>query len=197
MEKKFILVGLEEEKSKKISEVIGSKTCKKIIDFLSNTKHASAKEISQETNIPMNTMDYNLKKLLDSELIQKKKDFFWSKKGRKISLYELSNKSIIISPKKSNIKKLKSLIPAFLITGASTVAVYAYEKIKTSSRLVEKTSQYASGLDYAEGINQASIAIPEKSGEMFQYTPPIFWIWFLLGAMLTIFIFAIINWRKL
>ena len=118
-ENHFMLISLEDSKSKAISEVLGSKTCKKIIAYLSERKEASQKDLSDALNIPMNTLDYNIKKLVESGFIQKKKEFFWSKKGKKIIMYELSNKSIVISPKKSTSQKFKSIIPAFILTAAN------------------------------------------------------------------------------
>ena len=129
-ENHFMLISLEDSKSKAISEVLGSKTCKKIISYLSEKKEASQQDLSKALDIPMNTLDYNIKKLLESGFIQKRKNFFWSKKGKKIILYELSNKSIVISPKKSSQQKLKSIAPAFILTLAGTFAVWTYEKIK-------------------------------------------------------------------
>ena len=100
---------MNDEKSKTLAGVLGNKTCKKIIDFLITKNEASEKDIANALNIPINTAEYNLKKLVDSGLIQRAKNFFWSKKGKKIPLYRLSNKSIIISPKSSNIgSKIKS-----------------------------------------------------------------------------------------
>jgi hypothetical protein len=45
-DEKFILTSLDDENSKAISEVLGSKTCKKIIDFLAETKEASEQDIA-------------------------------------------------------------------------------------------------------------------------------------------------------
>ena len=63
MDDKFILMGLNDKRSKKIAEVLGNKTCKKIIDYLAETKQASEKDIADALNIPINTTEYNLKKL--------------------------------------------------------------------------------------------------------------------------------------
>src|SRR4030042_1138609 len=128
-EDSFMLVSLNDEKSKEIAEVLSSSTCKKIINYLAQHKEASQKDLSDALKIPMNTLDYNIKKLLNSGFIEKRKNFFWSKKGKKIIMYELSNKSIIISPKKSPSKKIKSILPAFIITLAGTFAIWVFERM--------------------------------------------------------------------
>jgi len=190
-EEKFILVSLEESRSKEISEVLGSKTCKKIMGYLSENKEASQKDLSDQLKIPMNTLDYNMKKLLSSGIIQKRKNFFWSKKGKKIVMYELSNKSIVISPKKSVGKKIKSVIPAVLISAAGTFAIWVYENLHLSRQSLEAdsiTNELASGL-----IAKAEDIAPT----LISYQPTPAWTWFLIGTILTIIVLLIANWRKL
>lgn len=190
-EDNFILVSLNDEKSKSIAEVIGSKTCKKIINYLAETKEASQKDLSTALKIPLNTIEYNIKKLLDSSFIQKTKNFFWSKKGKKIIMYKLSKKSIIISHKKSNISKFKSILPAFIFGISATFAIGVYEKIRNTSQdlvarspeLIAKSSNTFAG---SQSVNlfENSVGFP-------------IWIWFLLGFLIAITIISIVNWRKL
>ena len=82
---KFILMGMDDKRSKKIAEVLGNKTSKKILDYLTDIKEASEKDISDSLNMPINTIEYNLKKLLEAGLVEKTKNFFWSKRGKKIN----------------------------------------------------------------------------------------------------------------
>jgi predicted transcriptional regulator len=187
---KFMLISMEDETSKAVAEVLVSKTCKKIINYLAEIKEASQKDLSDALKIPMNTLDYNVKKLLESGFIQKKKNFFWSKKGKKIVMYELSNKSIVISPKKSTAEKIKSIIPAFILTAAGTFAVAVFEKI-TSARAVIGMENYDSSME--------SAILSEVAKAPTMITPQAFpiWGWFLAGSLLAIFIISIINWRKL
>ncbi len=114
---KFILMNMDDERSKYIAEVMGNQTCKKILDYLAETKEASEKDISDALNIPINTVEYNLNKLVKSGLVEKAKNFFWSRKGRKIDMYKLSRKHIIISPgaRKPSLSAIKMLIPVFLV----------------------------------------------------------------------------------
>jgi predicted transcriptional regulator len=212
---KYIMVSLEDERSKSVAEVLGSKTCKKVIGYLAEIKEASQKDISEALKIPMNTLDYNMKKLLESGFIQKRKNFFWSKKGKKIAMYEISNKSIIIKP--SNFRtagdKIKSLVPAFLITAAGTFAAWVYEKIVYSNPIqTVKTSGetlvYSATAGNAQKIGEVAMNtvaptaaqnitdITAGSGIYSMIGMPL-WAWFMLGALLGIFILSIVNWRKL
>ena len=69
MDDKFIMMNLDDERSKKVAEVLGNKTCKKILDHLSETKEASEKDIADALGIPINTTEYNLKKLIGVGLV--------------------------------------------------------------------------------------------------------------------------------
>ncbi len=205
-ENHFILVSLDDSKSEAISKVLGNKSCKKIIAYLSEKKEASQNDLSNALNIPLNTLDYNIKKLLESGFIQKKKDFFWSKKGKKIIMYELSNKSIIISPKKSNFKKIKSIMPAFIITAIATSAIWIYEKTKYSlnyskQSLVEPAREYIvkeSPEVLLRGADAGNIiATSSDYAPLALSTPHLVWPWFLAGALIITLILSIVNWKKL
>ncbi len=116
-EKRYILVSMNDERAKSIAKVLGDKNCDKIINYLMEKKEASEKDIADALNIKLNTIEYNLKKLLKSELIKKSKNFFWSKKGKKINMYQLSNKSIVISPTSSKISSgIRAILPIILIS---------------------------------------------------------------------------------
>ncbi len=195
-ENNYILISLDDNKSKAISEVLSSPTCKKIINHLAETPEASQKDLSDALKIPLNTVEYNIKKLLDSGFVQKRKNFFWSKKGKKIVMYELSNKSIIISHKKKVSEKLKSIIPAFILTAVGTFSVWVYEKLKYASNSVvdagEEILRTAS-----DGVAKAGSAAPVSPDTLISPIGTPLWLWFLVGGIIAIGIFSIVNWRKL
>lgn len=197
-ENNYILVSLDDEKSKAISEVLSSKTSKKIINYLAGTKEASQKDLSDALSIPLNTVEYNIKKLLDSGFVQKRKNFFWSKKGKKIIMYELSNKSIVISHKKKISEKIKSIIPGFILAAVGTFAVWVYEKIKYASNSVADSGRevlYAATESASDSIGKAGGVVPQEALITPIGTP--LWLWFLIGSLIAIFIIAVVNWRKL
>ncbi len=109
------MMNLNDEKSSEISEILGNKTCKKILGLLAERESAlSVGDISRELKLPINTADYNVKKLLEAGFINKSSSFFWSVKGKKIPTYSLANKKILISTKKS----FKGIIASVLAGGA-------------------------------------------------------------------------------
>jgi len=189
MEKKYLLISMEDDRVRALSGVLGNKTCKKVIDFLAEKKEASEKDIADELKTPLNTIEYNLKKLLAAELVEKAKTFFWSKKGKKIPMYRLSNKSIIISPSSSRISsKIKSVLPAVLISGVGAILV---QKIFVVKKIVENEALLG-GAKLAEGSVQSNAQEALLYLNMSELG-----IWFLAGAIFALLIMIILNWRKL
>ena len=184
----FLLISLDDEKSKPLAEVLLSKICKEIINLLAQNE-LSEKDISERLNSPINTIEYNLKKLLKAELIEKSSNFFWSVKGKKIPTYKLSNKTIIISPKKSNLNsKIKSLLPVAILVGVGTFLIKNLTKIKPiefqDSNLLKTTIESSGAESFVQNANIFWTSVPA-------------WFWFLSGAIIVCAIFYILNWRKI
>jgi DNA-binding transcriptional ArsR family regulator len=182
---------MDDERAGKIANIFGNNTCKKIIDFLANKIEASEKEISDSLNIPLNTAEYNLNKLLEAGLIEKAKKFFWSKKGKKIPLYKLSNKSIVISPKNKKLSsKIKTILP---IAAVSVLVAFIIRQFSINSVIMLRQDKSEAFYPPAEG---ALASIPANVSS-FLTQPVDGWLWFLAGAVFAIVILMIINWRKL
>ncbi len=188
MAEKYLLFSLEDEQSKKLGEVISNSTCKKIASLLGE-KELSETDIARELKIPVNTVEYNLKKLLQAGIIEKSKQFFWSVKGKKIDIYKIANKLIVISPKKSNIySKLRGLVPVALILGIFTSFLAWY-------RSQPNFSQRLSDLAPAS-MESAKLSLPATNMAQSSVST-ISWEWFLVGSLIAIIAFAIFNWKKL
>lgn len=126
-EDSFILVNLKEDKAKKLAQVISNETSRKILDFLVK-KEASESEIAKELNIPISTIHYSLMHLKEVNLVQVD-EFHYSKKGKVVDHYKLSNKMVIIAPMQPSVESIKDrlmkLFPAFLVSiaGAATLRI--------------------------------------------------------------------------
>jgi len=190
MDKKYVLISLEDGKAKKISKILGSRTCKKIIDFLSDVKEASEKDIAEALEMPLNTLEYNLKKLVDVEFVEKTKNFFWSKKGKKIPMYKLSNKSVIISPRNKLSKDIKSVLPAAIISGVGALMIRQYFLFKQKVPGIE---QKVFSAESAE--NFAEVTIQGRDLLVTHFSSA--WLWFLTGAIFALMIFLIFKFIKL
>jgi DNA-binding transcriptional ArsR family regulator len=195
-----ISVSIDDNRIKDIAEAITNKTCKRILNYLTENEKTIS-EISIELDIPINTVEYNIKKLLNTGLIEKK-SFWWSIKGKKMPTYTVSNKRIIISPKKE-INNLKYLI-ALGVTGIISLII---KNITQPAKIVyEKTTPLLN--DFSNELIKSTADsflenTPQQTSQIINtvtYFPKIgFGEWFLFGAwfvILLFFIFSIVSERR-
>ncbi|MEM4702932.1 MAG: helix-turn-helix domain-containing protein [Candidatus Pacearchaeota archaeon] len=181
MTEKYLLFSLEDEKAKKLGEVVSSKTCKKIVNLLAE-KEASEQGIARELKIPISTVEYNLKKLLDAGIIEKSKNFFYSIKGKKIDMYKVVNKLIVIAPKKTSIySKIKNIVPATIISAALTVFLALYYKSRSFAQQI--------AMEKATALNGTQAVVASQAFSQ--------WLWFALGCAIAIIVLVAWNWKRL
>ncbi len=177
MTEKYITIDIEDPRAAKIAEVISNKTAKRILTAIAE-KEMSESEIARELGIPLNTTGYNVKKLADSGLIEKVNRFFWSSRGKRINTYRISDKKIVISPKMIT----KGIIPAVL--GSSIVAFGIKVFVDNANKIDYAAEKSAASSTVASEMSRATANYPEA------------WAWFLLGALITLLIILVWNWRK-
>ena len=197
MSNKFLMFNLDDDKAKSLGEVISNPTSKKIVNFLAENE-ASESDIAKALKIPANTVNYNVKRLVDAGLIEPTKKFFWSSKGKKVLSYKVANKLIVISPKKSSnvYNKLKSIVPVVLISGILTVFVsWYYKSIFMASQNLAADKEILKE-SYQSGVSGVMDA---ASSEIFTNVPtvPEAWMWFGLGSLVTIIIYSMWNWKRI
>jgi DNA-binding transcriptional ArsR family regulator len=123
--KSFLLVSLKESKAKKLAEVISNNTCRRMLDYLASKQDATESEIAKELGIPISTVNYNMKALVEAKLV-KSDEYHYSPKGKEVNHYRLANQYVIIAPegeKELIREKLKSIIPTALIMGAAAAII--------------------------------------------------------------------------
>jgi len=192
MTEKYVSIDINDPRSTKIAEALSNPTSKKILNLLAE-RELSASDISNLLKQPLNTITYNLDKLIETGLIEKSKTFFWSAKGKKIPTYTLSNKKIMISPKTIS----KSILPALI--GTTIVALGINYFSTTNSTTMGAASNQLSA-DYASGV--ALTATNEMAKFAPQYCPqqviqtcasqPL-WAYFILGALTLALIYLLWN----
>ncbi|MEM4267854.1 MAG: helix-turn-helix domain-containing protein [Candidatus Woesearchaeota archaeon] len=124
-EENFLLVSLKEDKAKKLAQVISNDTSRKILDFLTKRKDATESEIARQLGLPISTVHYNLQHLHEAKLIQAE-EFHYSKKGKEVLHYSLTNKFVVIAPKETPevfFQKLKEIMPVFIMVALAAIAI--------------------------------------------------------------------------
>ena len=192
--KNFLLLSLEDNKIKKISNVISNESCRKILDYLAN-KEATESELALKLGIPISTVHYNLQQLMETELVSAD-EFHYSAKGKEVSHYRLANKYIIIAPKNTHgIKeKLKSILPVVLIVGGAALAVQLVTNYFSGGRLAA-AGQMAGDAGLAKTAAAPIIAQETaiQAARQAQTAIPNIALWFLAGAIFSLLAYFIIS----
>tara|TARA_Y100000310_G_C20683179_1_gene817331 strand:- start:425 stop:994 length:570 start_codon:yes stop_codon:yes gene_type:complete len=186
MDKKFILVSMDDEKSKELGTVISNDTSRKILDLLGEKSDLSPQQIAKKLKLNLSTVTYNIKHLKEQGLI-KASDFAWSDKGRKIELYSLANKIVIIAPKGFDFKDtLKKIIPIGLIGGAITLGLKLLSSFKSMG--AEIMAEEARGtLELAEeSVVQSSQGL----------IPADLWIYALVLTFILVLLIVLLDFRR-
>ena len=203
----FLLVDLNEKKTKKLAETITSDTSRKILNYLTEKEHDTEANISKELKIPISTVHYHLQKLTEARLIIAE-EFHYSKKGRKVNHYKLANKYIIIAPKK--VSGLKQALKNVLPVGIIALGISAIIKLMTS--FTTRIGSFSGDLQKAAPMleSTADQAIMESAPVAQQVateclprittSQPDIALWFLVGSLSAIVIYLLIiiikEWRK-
>jgi hypothetical protein len=208
---KYIAFDLDDEKIGELADVLDNKTCKKIINFLSE-RDASEGQIAKALNLKLSTANYNIDKLVKSGLVGKK-SFWWSVKGKKVPVYSLSNKSILISPKKKTLEGVKQYGLPVLLTGLGAyllrilmkpVSISKDAVVNSASEASVASASGAVAMKAGGGAGVAFQAAGEPVVETVVSNPDFWqtiiglasWHWFLMGAWFAIFLFFVLNIKR-
>lgn len=185
-----IMINLEDPRTGKIADVISNKSAKRILAILSE-KDMSINEIGKELGMRLNSVLYNIKKLVESGLIEETKVFLWSVKGKRIRKYRVVNKKIVISPK----RLIRGIIPAVLISGAVAFAIKLWTISLIEREGVKELTKKATDIVSEKAGGAASIAtqLPvEKTSEIIGTTQNA-WLWFFAGALFGLVVYLVWN----
>ena len=150
-------------------------------------------EASKKLNVPISTITYNLKLLNEQGLIVKE-DEVWSDKGRKVSLYSIAKKMILIIPKGFDWKdSLKKILPVFLLGTLATIGTWIYETMyKIPTRHV---SEFQLTVDESIVKSGEAVLLTNDAIEVTKSTN--YWPYVLgVTLLITLIIFIIELWRS-
>jgi len=193
-DEKFLLVSLNEDKAKKLAQIISNDTCRKIIDFLAE-KESTESEIAKQLKVPISTVHYNLQQLIKSKLVVAD-EFHYSKKGKEINHYRLANKYIIIAPKETpRIRTaLKKILPIGLITIIGAAVIEFFNGLfRTSAGVISAKSAMDMGMQQEAQILTAQVA-PQitrtiATSSIWKHIS----IWFLMGGLSVIIFYLLFE----
>ena len=184
----FLLVSLEEEKAKKLAQVLSNDTARKILDYLSKKDLVTETQIAKALKLPLSTVHYNLQHLVKSDLINDD-HYSYSEKGKQISHYSLSNKYVIIAPKKTEKLKqtLKKFLPVVFITTTVSVLIKYWQNIPLKTFSNKMMASYAEEAAVAGADMLARAPVAQEISVSNQE----FAIWFLFGSVFALLIYYV------
>jgi DNA-binding transcriptional ArsR family regulator len=209
MNNNFLLISLEEKKAKKIAEAINNETSRKILDALAKKEYTET-ELSKDLGIPISTVHYSMKQLVDANLVIVD-EFHYSSKGKEVNHYKLANKYIIIAPKGSDnrfMEALNKILPLTVITAVTGGVLTLFGLLRTGSSNMMIKSAAMDTADAAPRLMMASeetltTAGAEMAPQAIEVTRPFMQsepiAWFLIGALSIIiiyFLYEVIKKRK-
>lgn len=181
------MISLDDDKAKKLAEVISNDTSRKILSYLSE-QEATESGVSKSLRIPMSTVTYNLKNLIKAGLVETK-EFKWSTKGKEMDIFRVKKRYIIITPGKSEVKQdLKKLWPVVLggaVVGG-LIEIFTRKTIFIGEQMrdtVEKTTTGASEVAFATA--------PEVSTQVTQCS--YYGVYFFVGVIFVFLMFMIFR----
>jgi len=121
MDKEFDVIDMGDKKAEKFAEAIKNPTSKKIWQFLKKNV-SSQNDLSKKLNIPLPTVHYCLRQLIQAGLVEEA-DYYWSPKGNKVRLYKASKKLMVFAPDKTPF--LETHLRAVLGIAIAMIAVLA------------------------------------------------------------------------
>ena len=191
----FLLVDLNETKTKKLAETITSDTSRKILNYLAEKEQDTELNISKTLELPISTVHYHLQKLREAKLIEVE-EFHYSVKGREVNHYRLANKYIIIAPKKiSGLKqKLKGILPAAVASlgiGVIIKLVQSNTQFSATKIAAEASPEIARSLDQAVAESASQLTVEASAAPL--VSSPDIALWFLMGSITTIVLYILIE----
>jgi len=201
----YLMVSLEDSESKALAQVLSNDTSRAIMKYLTQNDKASESDISAALGLPLSTVHYNMQNLVASKLV-KATEFHYSKKGKEVLHYTLSNKIIVIAPsKEESFRLIRRVAPvAVLVAGLSLGvhfltrgAVNTYNIVANDASLLKAAPQIVAtggARNLTAFAAEAAQAVPPAAAPVAAssiYTSLVFW--FAIGAVVAVVAYIVID----
>jgi len=138
-----------DEQATKIAKAMSSQTASDILSLLA-AGAKSLTDITEQLKIPLTTVKYHTENLLDAGLI-KISETRYSIKGREVKMYALTDRLLIVAPKRTNVRDLLLKYSSlFAIVVAGSLSVFALAPL-FGPQAVPEAASFAMNSAGAEG----------------------------------------------
>lgn len=187
-EERFVVVPLGSD-SKKIGQVIGSESCRRILDSLA-TEPASASQLAEKMEVPLTTVQYDIEKLLGAGLIRVER-VVRTEKMRQMKIYGPVRKLIVVVPERlasgSPVDILKKYLGAFIGILLAGTLVELLPSWRASPASAPKAA--------ADIAGEAQRALPLSAPVSTAISPePHYGLWLMAGGTLALALLGLAGW---
>jgi len=184
-----------DERAQKIAKAMASQTANDILAILSSGTR-SLSDITDQLNIPLTTVKYHVENLLDAGLIAVSETRY-SIKGREVKMYALTDRLLIVAPKRTNIRDLLIRYSSlFAIVVAGTLSVVALGPLLSPREATVAAPLMMTSSESNGGVYAAK-AMADNAPAMASAIDPA--VAFFLGGVLVIFVLLCYEawlWKK-
>jgi DNA-binding transcriptional ArsR family regulator len=195
-----VMIDLDDPRMGALADVLTNKSSKRILSLLADSE-LSTSELASELKMPLTTVDYNVKKLARAGLIEKTRSLM-SAKGKIVPVYRVSERSIVITPK----RMLRGIVPGVIVAGVVALGLKIWETGYRAKMLAAQTaSAYgaSSFITTGESADMAlkgteAVAQATASDQFYHFlaNAPNSWAVFFIGALCALCVVVLWNWFK-
>ena len=180
----YLMFSLEDAESKALAQVLSNDTARQIIKYLTEHDNATESGIAEGLGLPLSTVHYNVQNLVDANMV-KATEFHYSEKGKEVMHYTLSNKIIIIAPKREErMKLLRRVLPVAVFIAALAGGLQLLKQGFT------RVQPFAAHTSEAAPEALKTLAGAPAAVQPF-YTSVT--LWFVVGAVLAVVFYIVID----
>jgi DNA-binding transcriptional ArsR family regulator len=145
---------VEVKSAGKVANALNNEKCKRILDHLYTHKDATETELSKALNIPLSTVHYNMKVLVDAKLVNTD-TYSYSTRGKEVTHYKANKQPIVIVQEESQLSLLRAIVPAALVA-AGAAAIY---------QITQRASPQTFDTMAAPAMDESTRSLAFESGE--------------------------------
>jgi DNA-binding transcriptional ArsR family regulator len=189
---KVMMLSLDDDSSD-LTSIINSKTAKRIISYLAEKEEATESDVAKDLALPISTVHYNLKKLLEAGVVISE-NYHYSDKGKVVEHYKIAERLILIVPSKK--KKfsdfIKNLVPVFISFGVIALGLLIYNFFFSQMSHGVLQSMSRDTAYNAEALMMETMEAAPVAEEVAVSSGISFWQYMLIGALLEVVVITVI-----
>ncbi len=190
------MIDLDDPRMGVLADVLTNKSSKRILSLLADSE-LSTSEVASELKMPLTTVDYNVKKLARAGLIEKTRSLM-SAKGKSVPVYRVSERTIVITPK----RMLRGIVPGVIVAGVVALGIKIWEASYRAKIFAANIPEGASAVMAAaydsSAMKMTDVAQMTASDQFYHFlaNAPNSWAVFFIGALCALCVVVLWNWFK-